>query len=122
LNELAKIELFFLYLCFLLLLLSSKMSKPFTNYDLLMNHAETLAENARQQSTIFFNLLMRQSNDEFENLLKQENLQMYVSNAGNVGNVGNISNSGNVGNVGSATRDEAELLWHFAQTIKKLVA
>ena len=59
---------------------------------------------------------MRQSNDEFENLLEQANLLVYSGNAGSAGNAGCSSGCSS----SSATRNEAELLWHFAQTINKL--
>ena len=83
-----------------------KNDKFISNNDLLMIKGAKFAEYLNQQSTIVFNLLMRQSNDEFENLLEQANLLVY---------------SGNAGNAGSATRNEAELLWHFAQTINNSV-
>ena len=121
-----KIELFFLYLCFLLLysfikkVYLSKMSFKFikndkfiSNNDLLMIKGEKFVKYLNQQSTIVFNLLMRQSNDEFDNLLEQANLLVYSGNAGNAGCSSGCSSS-------SATRNEAELLWHFAQTINKL--
>ena len=84
-----------------------KNDKFISNNDLLMIKGEKFVKYLNQQSTIVFNLLMRQSNDEFENLLEQENLQVY---------------SGNAGSAVSPTIKEAELLLHFAQTINNSVA